>query len=468
MDSRRRRCGQPCPGHRPCDPCHLLRLAPAAGHQRSRGGGPRQHRALHSRPAVYTDPRIIPFTASYFNWLFYALYGVATGETLRLFGLTDAWLPTLGRLITLAFAVTGVATFARLLRHATQMGWSAALVIGVLAFFNPLCGFWIVTTRPDLAAAVLELMAVSAYLRGRNVLGVALLLACAWAFKQTSLGALAGIVLALKSPSVRLHCSGTVSDWTARILCGFVAVSALVSLCALGPIYRHGLYLSQIHSGFHVSWAARHFATALIKMPFIAVALIVAAWGWPRSDRMLRTVTLILGATFVFEFVASCKGGAGDYYFLSLGVWSTLWLGLALEQFNLKVPLACATLLQAAAVLAVFLGHCGAIDPRESAPSYQQLAEYLAAQPGPVFVQDTYGDLPWLSPTSPHFVIAYNNQVDAAAGVKFEHGGWQGLIAEGYFATVVTKMESGGLGGAMLTDYRYVRSEAGWRFYERK
>jgi hypothetical protein len=83
-------------------------------------------------------------------------------------------------------------------------------------------------------------------------------------------------------------------------------------------------------------------------------------------------------------------------------------------------------------------------------------------------VQDTYGDLPWISPAAPHFVIGYTNESDRRAGVTFESNGWQGLLARGYFATVVTRTARGGVPDSMLARYRLVRGEAGWRYFARK
>jgi hypothetical protein len=83
-------------------------------------------------------------------------------------------------------------------------------------------------------------------------------------------------------------------------------------------------------------------------------------------------------------------------------------------------------------------------------------------------VQDTYGDLPWISPAAPHFVIEYTNEVDRRAGVTFAGGGWQGLLARGYFATVATCAARDDITDAMLARYRLVREEAGWRYFARK
>ncbi len=432
-------------------------------------------RFIHDQP-VYTDPRVVPYTASYFNWLFYCAYGTAAGGTLRLFGLSEAWLPTVCRLITLAIAVSGVAIFAGVVRKETRASRMVAGLLGVLALFNPLSGFWVITTRPDVGAAVLELAAVAAFLRfGRtehwlDLLLLTLLLESAWAFKQTSVGALAGITLALLS-SASLRRPEVDCYRPASLLLAMFAVGMLIAYAALGPLYRHGLYLSQVHSGFQPRWALLHFGSALLKMPLIAVALAGALLTWRRSDGALRSVSLILLAMFLLEFAASSKGGAGDYYFLSLAVWSVLWIALALEQVPsraLSHAVAAAAILQVSSVVSVIAGHRGMIDPRSSARPYEHLAGYLAARPGPVFVQDTYGDLPWISPTAPHFVIAYNNEVDGAAGVTFERGGWRGLVATGYFTTVVTRAVHPEIEDATLRRYRMAREEAGWRYYERR
>jgi hypothetical protein len=435
-------------------------------------------RFIHDQP-VYTDPRAIPYTASFFNWLFYAGYGKVANGALRMGGLSEAWLPTVCRLITLAFAVAGAAIFAGIVRKATdgRMGRSVAFLCGTLAFFNPLCGFWVITTRPDIGAAVLELGAVAMFLRYRrterllDLAGVALFLEAAWAFKQTSIGALAGIALALLFLHGRLR-RPEVDGYQRTLGLGAMFCAGVAIACAvLGPLYRSGLYLSQIHAGFHLSWALLHFGGALSKMPFIAAALGGAVLAWRRSDGTLRTVSLVLFATFFLQLVASSKGGSGDYYFLSLGVWSTLWIALALDRFPsraLRRALVAASLLQLGAIAVVFAGQRGTIDPRDPAQPYEHLTRYLATRAGPVFVQDTYGDLPWISPRAPHFVIASNYQVNALAGVNFQAGGWPGLLDRNYFATVVTDAGAHGLPASLLTRYRFVRAETGWRYYERR
>ena len=374
--------------------------------------------------------------------------------------------------------------------------------LAVLAFFNPLCGFWTITARPDMGAAMLELLGVALFLRYlrdgtlRWIVFAALALFGAWSFKQTSVDALAGIAATL----VGLRRGGALALLGAVWL-GCVAAA----LVLLGPDYRQQLCSGQLHAGFSAAWALHHLDFALLKMPLIAVAAgnLAGIWTRDRTTPASRTVGLILIFALVFDLMASSKGGAGDYYFIPLGVWSALWVGLRMgtskedESFapssvarrstatgrtlcayfgggvecrELILPLGVvvASMLILLDVAVIFVGRAGVIDCRDPRQPYEHLAVYLAARPGPVFVEDTYGDLPWISPTAPHFVVAYNDEPDRRAGVAFERGGWRRLLAEGYFTTVVTQTGSPYLSAALPPRYRFVRQEAGWRYFERK
>jgi hypothetical protein len=461
-------------------------------------------RCVHGQ-AVYTDPHAIPYTASCFNWLFYAVYGSIAGEVMRLFHLGDAWMPTVCRLLTLGFAIMGAAIFAGLLRGLGAVHTHIALALGIIAFFNPLCGFWIITARPDLAAVTLELLGVALFFRHlrdgklRWMVLAALALVSAWAFKQTSVSAMAGIAVTLL-----LLQRGRALAMLAVIWQVGVAATVMV----LGPVYRQALFLGQLHAGFSGWWALHHLALASLKMPIIVVSVVGAIWTWRRNaDDPVRLATrLILVITLGWELLLGTKAGAGDYYFIPLGVWSVLWLSLRMRMtvkderlvpssvarrstatdcilrasspaapvrwkcpefiFDLAVVVAAALIL--IDVSLIFTGRQGAIHCRDPRQSYEHLANYLATRPGPVFVEDTYGDLPWISPTSPHFVVAYNNGPDQHAGVPFERGGWQGLLKQGYFSTVVTEAGSDAVSAIIPDRYRFVRAEAGWRYFERK
>ncbi len=428
--------------------------------------------------AVYTDPLAIPYTASYFNWLFYAVDAAIGGGALRLLHLGDAWLPTLCRLVTLAGAAGGTACFFAALRAADRtIPRPTALALAVIALFNPLCGLWLITARPDIGAVSFEIAGVACffrYLSGarlRSIVLTALCLYAAWSFKQTALSALGGIGLTL---FVR-------RDWRAFIvLSGIWSAGVFLALATLGPDYRYGLYFSQLHSGATLALGARNLLTAIVKMPFLALALISLPWMFGLSKKVkpsegpLAALTWILLVAVVLDFATACKVGAADYYFIPAAVWSLLLLALLAPRFSSAwrdVALATVGALMLLGIAAVFFGGRGTLDCRQPARPFEHLAAYLAQRPGPVFVQSTYGDLPWISPTAPHFVVAYMYRVDRNAGMPFERGGWENLLAEGYFSTVVTTADTGGgetIPPDLLTRYRFVRAEAGFDYFERK
>ena len=429
---------------------------------------------------VYTDPHLLPFTASYFNWLFYASYGSVTKAVLAALHLNNAWLPTVCRLLTLMLTLTGGAIVFQTLRGLTddRLGRPLALALAALAFLNPLCGFWIVTTRPDIGAAVLELAGVACWLRYRDeprvrwILGAGLFFAAAWAFKQTAVSALCAILFACLCPGPDAPRSKVSRLGPAALLIALMTIGALLACEAIGPVYQHGLYGSQVNCGFKLAWAARHFGLALVKMPFIAVALAGAAATCRRAaaDPAWRAIPLVVVSSFLGDFLASSKGGAGDYYFLPLGIWSALWIGLAIDRLR-RTPwlwrlLALASLWQLGAVISVLAGHHGVVDPRNPTKPYEHLAARLAARPGPVLVLDTYGDLPWISPTAPHFILGYANESDARAGETFQSGGWRGLMRRGYFNIVVSKA-SDLIPETLLTCYHPAGVKAGWSYFER-
>ena len=407
--------------------------------------------------SIYTDPHAIPYTANCFNWLFYAVYGSIAEVVLRIFHLGDGWLPTVCRVVTLGFAILGAGILLTVLRFCGGVRIHIAAAWGVVAFLNPLCGFWIITARPDMGAAMLELLGVAfffRYLRGgglRWIVFAALALYGAWAFKQTSLSALAGVLVMLL-----LFRHGWALSALLMIWLGGIAATVAVS----GPVYRQELFFGQIHSGYDLGWSLDHLTLAVLKMPLIAVSAAAAPWAWRRNrnavDPIRCATAWILAITLGWELLLGTKGGGGDYYFIPLGVWAVLGLGLRVGRSGkdqhlvppsdaersttpgrtpraspsgVTLPIKCPELIFDLAVIGAAMlilldgalilgGRCGTIDCRDPRQPYEHLAHYLAMRPGPVFVEDTYGDLPWISTTSPHFVVAYNNGPTSARAFR--------------------------------------------------
>src|SRR5262249_33094381 len=103
---------------------------------------------------VFADPFQSPFAVSYYNWLFYFTYGSFTSGICKLLGLSDIALPPVTRLLTILFTLALAPLVYALL---APLNLTRRLAGSAIVTFNPLIGFWSVTTRPDIPALVCEL-----------------------------------------------------------------------------------------------------------------------------------------------------------------------------------------------------------------------------------------------------------------------------------------------------------------------
>ena len=95
----------------------------------------------------------------------------------------------------------------------------------------------------------------------------------------------------------------------------------------------------------------------------------------------------------------------------------------------------------------------GAMDAR-----YRAQRSCVAALPSPYFSSNPYLSLPWMHAEGPHFIPAYQYGMERAKGRAFERGGIGGLIAEGYFASIVLSAGSEPVvDGAVLDGYERQR-----------
>ena len=151
---------------------------------------------LHGIP-IYSDPHQIPFAASYFNWLFYSLYGSFISATVNLFGLDEAWIPTIGRCITLCVVAIGFCVNYQLFTskkvNTHPLPFLLAISLSAVLWLGPLIGFWAMTVRPDVIALFFDLCAVFyllKYLPTHILVGVvsaALWCYLSWACKQVNI-----------------------------------------------------------------------------------------------------------------------------------------------------------------------------------------------------------------------------------------------------------------------------------------
>jgi len=408
-------------------------------------------RAAHGQP-VFVDSTRIPFAAAYFNWLFYASYAVPLRAMIPALG--DVWLVRISRLITTALALGGGAALCWLLRRAGTKFLLAAAIAGFV-FFGPLAGWWPYTARPDVGALAFEVIGLLALLHGwrhRPLRAVVAAVACfyaAWSFKQTYvLGLLASLAFLLRH-----------RQW--RGLLGLTLGMAglyVVTFAALGPAYRLTQASVAGHNIYYLSAGWSTLRDVLIKTSPLWL-LLVPAFGATTPDsppsnfaRDARSLGLIgLGIGMPLLSVAVCKQGASSYYFLPIAVMLALASSSALAAPVARWPVAAACGGMAALQIALLTGVAGRVTLREQTAElsarwqqYRQLGE-------PRFSADNRLNLPWLNPSSPPLVLAYNYDADLAAGVRFEDGGVGGMIENGYFASLLLPEHNTGrfLGGKL-------------------
>jgi hypothetical protein len=288
--------------------------------------------------AVYADPYRIPFAVSYFNWGYYYFYGSITSVWLRLLHLDAIWIPTIGRLITIAFTLITGGIFFLTARAFVKAGllaggpvaWAWCLIAAVC----PLVGFWSITVRPDIGALAFEtagLYLILRYLRKQDeriIIVAALLFYAAWAFKQSSVTMLTGSVLALVF----------FKRWRAFItLSGIWWFLVIVTLIVGGPVYRESILFSQRHLPMSLSYELLISPKVPRRNPFFLLCLVViAVWSWKNfrqlaSKPIEATLTLVVLFSFCFALVTSFKVGADDNYFIPAAWASMLGFALILE-----------------------------------------------------------------------------------------------------------------------------------------
>lgn len=418
---------------------------------------------------VYADPQSVPFSVSYYNWLFFFVYGGAVKVLFALFSLDDSVLPVITRLLTLGFAGASIGIIYAILGRLSVLAISGSrlvrLTCSVFLILSALAGSWLYTARPDMAAITCELLGLWCALRYADTRRISLLLAAvlacyaAWSFKQNFVHVLGGLFVFLMLSR----------QWRelGLVLLSFVVLAGGTLLVG-GHAYRHSLIGAQMNCqvSFAVSLeiflAAARLAPQLVAVAVALAAALVIRKRWPKStagDLLAGTALVALG----IGFLGAAKQGADTNYFIPASVFGVLW------GFNLftsgseksftpsGVPFFFRWAILATFCLAVVMGlgaparkavkEVARLLGRDETNGNElasgigrevaQLKQHLDELPGPVFVTDRACNLPWVQRKAPHFVYSFMYAVDRKAGYTFESGGIGGLIEKGYFETIV-------------------------------
>lgn len=421
--------------------------------------------------AVYTDGLQPPYALSYFNWLFYALYGSFV-RALGLLGFSDAAIPRATHLLSLGVACFGGGV---LWRCARELGASRsqAAFVAALGWLTPLSHFLLVTCRPDTLALAWECAALLlglVYARSpRRWTLLAALVACylAWSAKQSSVCVISGLCLWL---------IGRRRWRELAAVAGSTFLLYGLTFWLGGEDYRFSVLFAQQEQSFSLVRGAKQVVTSLGKAPLVVLALplVIAtlARGAEARSSALGLCAWCAGFAIAWNALLIAKSGAHSYYFMPSAAFSAL---LALSFLNerrpsraLAVSAGVLLLAQVAGAAAIASGTLSSVRPPKP-HDLPQIRARLADAPGPVFVDYRAGNLPWVQPEAPHFVYAFTYFIDRP---KREHarGGLEGLVADRYFATLVlfTWRKPGTFGATPLRGYRLVEEHDGLRYYRRE
>jgi len=396
---------------------------------------------------VYPDPASIPYRSTFFNSGFYGIYSLWTGGLAQLLGWESGWVAPLGRILTLLLTGLAMVALWALLRGKEKDG--AALGSAAALAFSPLIGYWAGSVRPDMASVALELAAAVWACRlfksvdANRADPVAMVLVglfalAAWSMKQTAVVTITAVCLVLL---VR-------GQW--KPLLALVVGTWLVYATFLilgGETYRY--WLIWAHLEFPSSWAEslRVAGIAAIQSPLIPICFLIillAGLGRMRLHSMSSTVHLFgwiwFGLSALISILAARKFGASSNYFILFSLVTFWWawrLSSGLAGFRLMWF--GGVVLQGAMVLAVSLGLWGReLGVSRQLEAHRQLHRFLSSNAeGPVFVDYGPGNLPWILPVAPHFVLAHNYPFSGPRKADYEAGGVEGLMNQGFFQLIV-------------------------------
>ncbi|MEM6599966.1 MAG: hypothetical protein AAF649_01125 [Verrucomicrobiota bacterium] len=397
---------------------------------------------------VYIPIEEIPFASAYFNFGFYYTYGSITRLILFFTQAPDIWIPTIARAITVLIAVTGIWSLGRMLKalhiHSTMLKTAA---FSCMMAFSPLCGFWIITARPDLAAIILELEALTCFLLFMNsrsnkywITGVLLCFA-AWSFKQTNVGVITGLCVYLL-----FHKEWLLLAFTCIITWSLYSVTLWLG----GETFRFWLLWSQSGLPFYAEQSLLLIKSAFLKFPLAILPFIgVAYLAWKKRLNFLHQIkapeVLLVTTTvisLVLSILAASKAGAADYYYIMPAILTAICGIYLISNLNFTdterhLILSIPAMLVLISTLLVITGIKGTLNQSTVHREHYELKQALRHLPSPAFISRRSMNLPWIQTHPPHLVWAFTYPESPADEAHFEAGGIAGLIQNGYFQTLV-------------------------------
>jgi hypothetical protein len=384
---------------------------------------------------VYGDPYQIPYSASYFNWLYYALYLPVVK-----FANQGANIPNVARLFTLFFSlILSFITF----RFSKLLQLSkAAQLIAPLVPLSPLFGFWVITARPDILATLLEVLALIfcvKYVRLRqlsSLVWIVLFCYLSWSAKQSYVNVISGFCIWL-----------ILSKQIKPLLFCVVSMFALFTLSfTLGDeLYRFSILKSQMNMSlnFHLgvtNWILFLSKTLPIMLPLAFCALKKEFYVIIKTSAELQLLACIFIVTTTFNGALVFKLGAGDNYFFMSTLLGFFMLGSVYNRITLKWAHWGAGLAYLGILLMLVTEVRGKLNLQGQNQLNQKVTDCVNSLPNSstALVNDLYAQLPWVNTRS---TGVYTNTLqmyfENGNFSKYEAGGIKGLIGAKKFDYLV-------------------------------
>lgn len=435
-------------------------------------------RFAHGGP-IYTDSASVPFDQNWYNWIFFVIHGYFARFWFAL-GIADEWLPTISRLLSssiilvLGFIawhlVGGLNRFIR-------------ITASILSAAHPYYLFWPFYARPDFMALTFEAAAAFFYIsfmslqRRAYFYGALILSYCAWSAKHSFIQAALAICLhLLVSRKIRLLI----------IFAGGLSLLVAATLVIGGEHYRQAILFSQLSSTMGLQRSLVLLVRCVSRMPHIimGLAMATALVGYAIKSRKVDEpdffLALLLGLSFGLVLVSGGKSGADTNYYIPPAFYACIFISRRVAASLHSRPLAAALF---AVLMASPLAYAWSTWPgiyrtrslwQEEAASVRELKSIIPAEKHPLYVISQYGshylnagNLPWVNPSTPHFVLSYSYPDERQQGRKFQNDGLGGMISQGMIATIVSASNKNyhAIDGADLSHYQDREVRGSWRIY---
>jgi len=435
---------------------------------------------LNNDLPLYVSRFEFPYRWAIYNWLFYNSYASFVSIAQASFGLSDAWLPTITRILTLLGVLTISCSSFLVMRAISgpfgRLELWLALGFAIYLGTGPLIGFWAMTTRPDIWALAFEILTIYSFIlayKKKQILWYMLPILmgyAAWSFKQSEIIGIVVIILFLLTHKKWRDVAFIIAAFSS--LCVFTLIYGGATYIQSVTLYEYGAELSAKH-------ALNIFLSVVPKispsLTIIVLSFVVILSSRQRntfisdllkSDNVKIIVFGVLTSIGIILLTSSQSGSAENYYFTLSFFLSLLAVILFRPLFKIsstfRIGVGVGWAVQSIAILLVIFGFKGIVSVAKNHDEAIAYQSCIGTPEQPIYVGHSYYALPWMTPNAEHTVLAFGYFADRVRGVEYQYGGIGGLIDDGFFEILL--LPSGYAGkydGSTLSQYRKTGATCG-------